>query len=249
MPGSYRIGTSGWNYKHWRELFYPKGLAQKNWFAHYAGHFDTVELNVTFYRLPTASMVEKWALNSPDQFQFAVKLWRGITHYRKLHESADLLERYFEVMDILPPAKRGPLLVQLPPSLHENLSLLQDFLHEITRFVHRKWRLAVEFRHDSWLNEDVRRLLAQHDVAVCLHDMHGRGATETENDSSLVYIRRHGSGGGRYSGSYSPEQIANDAARIRDWTRAGKDVYVYFNNDIGGHAIENARQLLAALNG
>ena len=237
------IGTSGWNYKHWKSRFYPPHVKQKDWLAFLATHFNTVELNTSFYRIPNKESVEQWASIAPQDFRFAVKLWRGITHYKKLLNSRAFLENFLDVMDVLPPAKRAPLLIQLPPNQKKNTDKLRAFLDEFREASAGAWQVAVEFRNADWLTDDVYRLLDQAGAAVCLHDMEGRGNTERENDASFVYVRRHGSGGGRYSGNYSPKQITADAERIQQWTSVNKDVFVYYNNDIDGWAVINAREL------
>jgi uncharacterized protein YecE (DUF72 family) len=237
------IGTSGWNYKHWREIFYPKGLPQKSWLRYLAAHFDTVEINTSFYRIPKTESVAQWQCDTPPQFRFAVKLWRGITHYRKLTNSGDFLRRFFDVFEPLDQKRRAPLLNQLPPNQRRNPEKLKGFFADLRAAAPSAWRYAVEFRNNSWLTDDVYKLLNDEAAALCLHDMQGAGATDTPNAAPFIYMRRHGSGEGKYAGRYSPEQIRADASRIAFWHSAGKDVFVYYNNDIGGHALENARQL------
>jgi uncharacterized protein YecE (DUF72 family) len=237
------IGTSGWNYKHWREIFYPKGVPQKNWLRYLAAQFDTVEINTSFYRIPKTESVAQWQCDTPPQFRFAVKLWRGITHYRKLMNSQEFLRRFFDVFEPLDEKRRAPLLVQLPPNLGRNTERLKAFFDDLRAAAPSTWKYAVEFRNNSWLTEEVYSLLDDEGAALCVHDMRDAGATDTPNAAPFVYIRRHGSGEGKYAGSYSNEQIRADASRISSWHADGKDVFVYYNNDIGGHALENARQL------
>ena len=243
------IGTSGWNYKHWREIFYPKGVPQKQWLRYISAQFDTVEINTSFYRIPKTESVAQWQCDTPPQFLFAVKLWRGITHYRKLTNSQEFLRRFFEVFEPLDERRRAPLLIQLPPNQGKNTEKLRGFFADLRATAPSNWRYAVEFRNNSWLSDDAYMVLDDEGAALCLHDMRGAGAADKPNSAPFVYIRRHGSGEGKYAGSYSPEQIRADARAIRSWASAGKDVFVYYNNDIGGHAIENARQLKQELAG
>lgn len=243
MAGTAYIGTSGWNYKHWRQIFYPEGLKAALWLNYFAERFDTVEINTSFYRIPRAATVAAWPAQTPPGFTFAAKLWRGITHYKKLLGCRPHLESFFAALGELPRDRRAPLLIQLPPGQGLALDKLKAFWDDLEAAGAAGWRVAVEFRHPSWLIEDVYRWLAGRDAAVCVHDMWGRGETERPNDASFVYVRRHGSGQGRYSGDYSQAQIDEDAARIRHWLSVGRDVYAYYNNDIGGHALTNARQL------
>lgn len=241
------VGTSGWNYKHWSGgRFYPPRLAARNWLAFYATHFDTVEVNNSFYRIPSAESVASWAATVPAHFTFAMKIWRGITHYRKLVNCEEFLDRFFAAANALNPPRRGPLLLQLPPSLGIDVGRLDAFLdafHAATGT--QRWLLAVEFRHPSWLKPEVYALLDRHKVALALADMERCPITEP-NGADFVYVRRHGPTG-RYAGCYAPEHIAADAQRIDRWLRTGRSVFVYYNNDIGGHAVDNARQLMEAL--
>ena len=237
------IGTSGWNYKHWQGIFYPKGFPQREWLRYIAAQFDTVEINTSFYRIPNTESVAQWQCNTPPHFLFAVKLWRGITHYRKLTNSQEFLRRFFDVFEPLHEKRRAPLLIQLPPNQGKNPEKLKAFFDDLRATAPSKWPYAVEFRNDSWLSDDVYRLLDDEGAALCVHDMRGAGATNEPNTARVVYMRRHGSGEGKYAGSYSPEQIRADAGNIRSWASAGRDVFVYYNNDIGGHALMNAHQL------
>ncbi|MGH9630926.1 MAG: DUF72 domain-containing protein [Bryobacteraceae bacterium] len=245
-PGKVYIGTSGWNYKHWREEIYPKGLRQASWIDFIAERFNTVEVNTSFYRIPKSETLEQWQAQTPNNFRFAVKLWRGITHYKKLLNSAQYTESFLKAIDVLRPGRRAPLLIQLPPNQRKNTDKLGAFLDELKELSVSKWRVAVEFRHPEWLDQDVYRLLDRRGMAICLHDMSG-SATGEQNGAKFVYVRRHGGHIGKYHGSYSPEEIESDAKRIRKWLKEGRDVYVYYNNDIGGHAFRNAQQLKAAI--
>src|SRR4051794_26614710 len=164
------IGTSGWNYKHWKGTFYPAGVKQKDWLAFLAERFNSVEVNTSFYRIPKKETVAQWATIAPGGFRFAVKLWRGITHYRKLVNSGTFLENFLEVADALPPVMRAPVLIQLPPNQGKDIDKLRNFLHEFRDIADERWRVAVEFRNPQWLSDDVYGVLAQAGAAVCLHD-------------------------------------------------------------------------------
>ena len=237
-----RVGTSGWSYAHWaRGRFYPKGLPPGRWLPFLAQHFNTVELNASFYRPPRQAYIQRWCQLTPSRFRFAVKLWRRITHEKRLADCANELRSFLDLFKPLA-RKRAPLLVQLPPSLRPDLDRLEPFLTELKRALGRsRWRVAVEFRNDAWRCDRVYRLLDDFGVALCLADMPRCPFTEP-NDAAFVYIRRHGPAGG-YRASYSDNQLAADADRIRNWLRAGRDVYIYFNNDIDGYAVDNATRL------
>ena len=247
-PRAY-IGTSGWNYKHWRHLIYPPKFAQKNWLSFVADRFDTVEVNTSFYRIPTPQTITAWQESTPDRFKFALKMWRGITHYKKLKNAGEFTQRFLDVADGLKPPRRAPLLIQLPPNQHKDLDKLDEYLRELKHLFTTRWDVALEFRHDSWLHPDVYRLLDKHRAALCIHDMPGKASVDEPNDVHFIYIRRHGTSEGLYSGSYSGEQLEREAARIRQWVKEGKSVYAYFNNDIGGHSFRNAEQLRSMIEG
>ena len=237
------VGTSGWNYKHWRNLIYPLKFAQRRWLGFTAERFDTVEVNTSFYRIPTRETVAAWQDSTPPHFKFAMKLWRGITHYKKLVAAQEFTRRFLDVIDVLEPHRRAPLLVQLPPNQGKDVPKLDHYLGEINSLFTIPWEVAVEFRNDAWLTTDVFAVLDRHGAALCIHDMVGKAAIDEPNQAPFVYIRRHGTASGPYAGSYSEEQLTYDASRIRRWVAEGKSVYIYFNNDIGGHAFWNAEQL------
>jgi uncharacterized protein YecE (DUF72 family) len=241
------VGTSGWSYPDWRPDFYA-GVPQAKWLAHFATRFPTVEVNSIFYRLPKKEWVERWAAAVPPNFRFALKMWRWVTHYHRLQDIEGLLDLYVDVASVLPPAKRGPILVQLPPQLDVDEVALDAMLGLLRERV-RSWPIAVEFRNASWLGGQAPvGILDRHDAALCVHDM-ARGAPVQEpNAASFVYVRRHGPKR-RYAGSYSDAQVAADARRVETWLDGGRDVYVYYNNDHGGNAHRNAASLAAALGG
>jgi len=248
MPtqGAHFIGTSGWSYAHWSKgRFYPPGLKQGDWLKFYATRYRSVEINLSFYRIPPIALIDRWTLIVDDGFVFALKLWRGITHLKRLSDAEEWLDNFFEVANRLGD-KRGPLLVQLPPSFKPDVPRLDDFLARLPEHMGGvSWRVAVEFRHPDWLTPDVYAVLDRHGAAACLADMARCPITEP-NAVDFVYVRRHGVSG-HADGRYTDEQIAQDAERIRAWLAQGRDVYVYYNNDIGGHAVDNARTLMERL--
>jgi uncharacterized protein YecE (DUF72 family) len=231
--GSARVGCSGWQYKHWRGEFYPADLLQNRWFEHYASIFDTVEINNSFYRLPEAATFASWARRAPKRFLFAVKASRFLTHMKKLKDPEEPIERLFSRMRALG-RHLGPVLYQLPPGWKLDRQRLEHFLQALPAGI----RHVLEFREPSWYADDVLRLLDEHRVALCLHDMPG-SATERERVGPFVYVRFHGATG-KYGGSYSDEQLRSWARWLHTQRQAGSDVYAYFNNDVGGHAPRNA---------
>lgn len=238
------MGTSGWSYPHWRNVFYPPQLPQNAWIGHYAQAFDTVELNASFYRLPSPDTVDRWRRLTPPGFSFAVKMSRLVTHVHRLRNCDEPLRAFFTVMDRFGP-RRGPVLVQLPPSLSTDAALLDDFLAQLGSAWTKRWQVAVEFRHASWLTPAVYRVADRHGAAVCLADLPSCPIVEP-NAAPLLYVRRHGPEG-RYRGCYSDQHIRADAARICDWLTQKRRVYVYYNNDVDGHAVANAASLRQAV--
>lgn len=236
----YRIGTSGWSYRHWRGRFYPSDLPPWEWFRWYVREFATVELNVSFYRLPPRKRFEAWAAiaaTHPD-FVFAVKAPRTITHVRKLADVGEELTRFLETVQGLG-CTLGPLLFQLPPSLVCNLERLRSFLSLLPS----DYTFGIEFRHPSWFTPLVLDTVAEAGGTIVL--AYG-GLHPTPDDlpaiGPLVYFRVHS---GLHDIGLTDEEIAQLAARLSGWSdRPG---YVYFNNDAFGHAVEDARRLRAAL--
>jgi uncharacterized protein YecE (DUF72 family) len=237
MDASVRIGTSGWQYRHWSGSFYPAGLPQDRWLERYATEFDTVELNNPFYRLPAASIFEGWARRVPSRFRFAVKASRYLTHVRRLREPEEPLQRLWSRARRLGD-RLGPVLYQLPPRWNPNHERLRIFLDAIPSEPQ-----AVEFRDPAWYGPETARLLEDAGVALCLHDM-GGSATDPHPVGPFVYVRFHGSGE-RYGGRYPPQRLSAWADRICRWSEHGLRVWVYFNNDIGGHAFRDADRLRA----
>ncbi|HUU58257.1 MAG TPA: DUF72 domain-containing protein [Phycisphaerae bacterium] len=234
MSATGYIGTSGFTYDHWREVFYPVAVPKRAWLEHYCEHFDTVEINASYYHMPRPNVCESWRRRSPEGFRFVMKLNGLITHRRRLADCGEPLASFLEAVDRLE-EKLGPILVQLPPRFSADPQRLAAFL-EICPERHR-W--AVEFRDPSWLCEEVYAVLRAHNAALVVHDLiqdHPRVLT-----AGWTYLRFHGPGG--HDGCYTEQMLRGVAGRIRKHLRAGRDTYVYFNNDLGGHAVNNARRL------
>lgn len=233
-----RIGCSGWNYRHWRARFYPEGMPQKRWFEFYAGHFDTVEINNSFYRLPTAETFAKWREQAPPGFCYAVKANRFLTQAKKLKDCAEPLARMMAPLRALGD-RLGPILYQLPPRFRINLERLAEFL----ALVPADAANVFEFRDASWYVPETYALLAGHGASLCLHDMPG-SATERIAAGPVAYVRFHGAGG-KYWGRYGDEMLLSWAEWMVAQARNGRPVWAYFNNDIDAHAIDDARTLKA----
>ena len=236
MTAQVRIGCSGWVYRHWKGIFYPEGLPQKRWFEYYSSEFDTVEINASFYRLPLATTFEGWRDKAPSGFRYAVKVNRFITHMKKLLDCEEAADRFIALARPLGD-KLGPLLYQLPPSLHKNLDRLDAFLGRLPNDIEQ----VVEFRHKSWYAEDVLALLDRHGVGFVAHDLKGLVSPRWASGRT-AYVRFHGASG-RYHGRYSNESLLGWTDWLLEQSREGRSCWCYFNNDIHGHAIDDARTL------
>lgn len=236
------VGTSGWNYKHWSDgVFYPPGLKQAEWLGFYCQHFDTVEINNTFYHLPARHVFEDWRAATPDEFAFAVKASRFITHMKKLAAPEEHVALFLENASGLG-HKLSVVLFQLPPYWKfnkERLEALFKFLSEQT--IVPNLRSALEVRHESWNSEECFRVLREYNVSLALADWPGFAA-DGPVTADFVFLRRHGPGD-VYASNYPDEYLRRDADRIRAWLKEGKDVYIYFNNDAYGYAVKNALRL------
>jgi uncharacterized protein YecE (DUF72 family) len=243
MPTDIRIGASGYHYKHWIGRFYPLKTPASKMLGYYARHFDTLELNNSFYRLPTVAAFASWRDATPENFVFAVKASRFITHNKKLKDPENALN------NILPRAehlgkKLGPVLFQLPPGWKVNVERLQALL-EVLPGEHR---YAFEFRETSWMTAEVYRVLRRHNAAFCIYELAGY-QSPCEITADFAYVRLHGPGAAKYQGSYSDAQLRAWARRIEEWAPKLKAVYVYFDNDQAGYAAENALKLRKMLLG
>jgi uncharacterized protein YecE (DUF72 family) len=225
------LGTSGWQYRDWRGRFYPQGLPQRGWLEHYAEHFDTVEINNAFYRLPERKTFADWRERTPERFCFAVKMSRYLTHVKRLKDPTEPIQRFFSRAEALGP-KLGPVLFQLPPTLKRDTGLLDAALDLVPPGV----KVTVEPRHESWWVDGTRAVLERHDAALCWADRHSRPLTPLWTTSSWGYLRLH-EGRARPWPRYGRTALASWARRIAELT----PVYVYFNNDPGGAAITDAR--------
>jgi uncharacterized protein YecE (DUF72 family) len=232
-----RIGCSGWNYAHWKGLVYPKGLPQSRWLEHYASLFDTVEVNSTFYRLPRRDVVARWVDQSPDDFVFAVKASRYLTHIKRLNDLGPGADRFYERIEpLLRSPKMGPILWQLPGNFHRDDDRLSSALAQLPPGRH-----CFEFRHASWFVPEVYELLRRHRVALVIGDHPERPFQSHELTVDWTFIRFHYGHRGR-GGNYSERELEEWAERIEGW-RARGDVYAYFNNDWEGYAVRNATWL------
>ncbi len=232
------LGTSGWSYPGWKGVFYPPDLASKHWLEFYAERFPTVEINMTFYRLPTPGMLKGWCERTPPRFRFTLKAFRLITHLKKLRHVTGDVRDFNKLADGLG-EKLGCILFQLPPSVTVDLELLAEFLRTLSAG-HRN---VIEFRHPSWYDERVFEILRKRRTALCIVPS-GRVPSTPVETSELAYIRFHGPGG-NYASSYSDAELAEWAASIGRVKAA--ECFVYFNNDYQGYAVANCFRLTEML--
>jgi len=230
----YRVGCSGWIYPHWAGLFYPEDLPEREWFDFYAKVFNTVEVNATFYRFPTEKMVKAWYRKGPEGFLFTLKAFRGITHLRKFQGTGELLRRFYAMGEILG-EKLGGFLFQLPPSLRYNRDLLLRILDQLDpRFAN-----TLEFRHESWFQEETEALLRERGVAMCIVSAPNLPEYVVAT-AAHAFVRFHGKGAW-YAYRYSLRELRAWAERIKGLPV--ERVFIYFNNDWNAWAPENALQL------
>ena len=236
-----RIGCSGWNYAHWRERVYPKGLPQRGWLEHYAALFDTVEVNTTFYRLPRREAVASWVEESPEGFLFTVKASRYLTHVKRLRDMDQGVARFYERIEpLVRSPKLGPVLWQLPPTFRRDDERLVGALDSLPAGRH-----CFEFRHESWFVPETYARLRERGVALVIGDHPERPWQAQELTADWTFLRFHYGRRGR-NGNYSERELDEWAKRIDGWRRR-VEVFAYFNNDWEGYAVKNALGLQARL--
>jgi uncharacterized protein YecE (DUF72 family) len=234
--GRIYIGTSGWHYKHWKGTFYPADVKESQQFQEYLKHFSTVEINNSFYRLPTPETFAMWRKTTSKDFVFAVKASRFITHMKKLNLDREGIKKFFTSVKKLN-EKLGVILFQLPPRWKLNAERLASFISVLPR----KYRYAFEFREHSWYNKKVYAMLKAANCAFCIYELEHH-LSPMEVTADFVYVRLHGPGN-KYQGSYSSGTLKEWSKRCKEWQRRGKDVFVYFDNDQEGYAAFNAISL------
>lgn len=223
-------------YDHWREVFYPPDIKKSDWLKYYMRHFDTVEVNNTFYHLPTPEAFEGWRMEAKKGFIYALKGSRYITHMKKLKDPVEPLNLFVERARILKD-NLGPILFQLPPRWKCNAPRLKEFLDILPK----ELRFAFEFRDKTWFNDDIYGILREKDISLCVYHMPDF-VSPVEVTARFVYLRFHGTDF-LYGGRYSKKELSRWADLIRLYMKGGLDVYAYFNNDAEGYAVINAKEL------
>ncbi len=236
---TFRIGTSGWQYDHWREVFYPRSLPKRQWLDYYCQRFDTVELNNSFYRQPATKSWDAWRAAVPKGFAFAVKASRFISHFKRFRDPETSLERLFDGANRLG-CHLGPVLYQARPDFERTLANVER-IDAFLSLLPRSQQHVLEFRHRSWFGEDTQRQLRQHDVGFCSYDMPGVDCPLVAT-AGFAYMRFHGTEP-RYGGDYDDALLRRWATRFRALAKDVETVWVYFNNDSHGYAVQNAARL------
>jgi uncharacterized protein YecE (DUF72 family) len=234
----YRIGCSGFYNKHWKGVFYPLGMAQQHWFGYYCEHFNSLELNVTFYRFPKPEILQGWWIKSPEDFQFSVKAPRAITHLRKFNDCEHLLFDFYDACEKGLKNKLSALLFQLPPTLHYT----EDKLEKICKSLNPSFLNVIEFRHESWWNEQVFDMLKFHNIIFC-NVSHPKLPERIIINTDKAYVRLHGVPEMFYS-EYSQAYLKNLLDTLNTYPEL-TEAYIYFNNTAGNSGIINASELRA----
>jgi uncharacterized protein YecE (DUF72 family) len=242
MTCEIRIGTSGYHYKHWRGPFYPTKISSDEMLGFYSQNFDTVELNNTFYRLPTETAFDHWRQSTPANFVFAVKASRFLTHRKKLKDPEGALQNFLPRACRLS-TKLGPILFQLPPRWRVNPERLEALLDALPCDV----RYVFEFRDPSWIRPEINKLLARFRAAFCIYELAGYHSPLTVT-ADFAYVRLHGPSLAKYQETYSADRLRRWSKQVADWAKDLAAIYVYFDNDQAGYAARNALALKRMVN-
>jgi len=232
------IGCSGFHYNHWRGSFYPEKLAKSKWFDFYNNKFKTLELNVTFYRFPELSFVENWYKKSPEDFSFSVKAPRIITHYKQFIETKQLVDEFYGIIKEGLKEKLGCVLFQLPPRMKYREEKLQQIIENLDP----DFTNILEFRNESWWNQEVYNTLSKHNITFCSMS-HPDLPDDIIQNTKTVYFRFHGVPR-LYQSKYDQETLEKIADEIEN-NKSTKEAFIYFNNDIDASAIGNAYEMEA----
>ena len=241
LDGKVHVGTSGWQYDDWTGAFYPEGTATGEMLSRYAEHFDTVEINNSFYQLPRRDTVKRWMADVPREFRFCVKASRYLTHMKKLKDPKQGLDKFFHAIEPLED-RLAVILFQLPPTWGVNPDRLEAFRASLPNQYHSTF----EFRDRSWFCQTVYGVLRRRGAALWFYDIHGFASPEVST-ADFIYVRLHGPGKKAYEGSYDGRTLAGLARKIGRWEEEGKTVYCFFDNDNKAHAPKDSKRLLESV--
>ncbi len=234
------IGTSGWSYRHWSGIFYPENVKPAQYLEYYLTTFNCVELNSSFYNLPREATVKGWMKRTPESFRFCPKLSRFITHQKRLADSQEALRKYFDLFQDMK-SRMGPVLVQLPPGLVYDRSLIIDFLDFLSE-QYREYQFAIEIRHKSWIQDEFFQLLSQYGISFVMADSGNRFPYHEVVTADFIYLRFHGPEK-LYASNYNESDLIKYAEKIINWLNEELEIWTFFNNDFGGFAVKNAIRL------
>jgi uncharacterized protein YecE (DUF72 family) len=240
QPGIH-IGTSGWSYAHWKEIFYPKTVRQKDWLKYYASIFSCVEINGSFYRLPTIETAQTWSDTVSDDFIFCPKMSRFLTHMKKLRNPEEPLQRFFSIFEPLR-KKLGPVLIQLPPQLKFHKEVAEYFYYQL-KANYSIYDFVLEIRDESWLSAESLDMLSKNNIGLVISQSANEFPYAEIITATNIYVRFHGPKE-LYASSYSNKMLHVFAAKFMKWKEEGHAVWAFFNNDIHGHAVKDAQRLM-----
>ncbi len=239
------VGTSGWSYKHWKEIYYPTELKPVEYLSYYSNRFKIAEINTSFYHLPKKQTVLNWVEKAGEDFMFCPKISKYITHIKKLQDANEPLQKFFEVFDLIQP-NLGPVLIQLPPSLKYQSEMAATFFNAL-HIYQSDYDFVLEIRHPSWLEDEPQKLLRSYSIGFVMSHSKDRFPYAELITSKHIYLRLHGPGA-LYASDYSDQMLQNYAQKFLHWQGAGHEVWAFFNNDIQGFAYRNAARLLEMVN-
>ena len=244
MDGKFNIGTSGWSYKDWIEVFYPKKIKTKDWLSFYAKTFECTEINGSFYRLPSKETVINWVNNVPKEFRFCPKMSRYLTHFKKLREPEEPLERFFSIFEPMR-KKMGPVLIQLPKTVGFDRSIAEHFFKLLKR-KYSSYRFAIEVRHESWMTKSSYSLMTKYGVSFVISHSGDHFPYEEVVTAKNIYFRFHGPGT-LYNTKYHYATLKKYSRLFKRWLDEGHDLWIFFNNDWFGYGIKDALTLIRFL--
>ena len=240
MKGKFRIGTSGWSYKDWSEIFYPKNVSSKDWLSFYSKTFNCTEINSSFYRLPSKETVINWVNSVPKNFKFCPKMSRYLTHMKKLRQPEEPLERFFSIFQPMK-SKLGPVLIQLPKMIRFDQKITEHF-YKLLKERYSRYTFAIEVRHESWMTESSYSLMANYGVAFVISHSGDHFPYAEVVTSKNIYFRFHGPGS-LYNTKYHSATMKRYSRLFKRWLDEGRDLWIFFNNDWFGYGIDNALTL------
>jgi uncharacterized protein YecE (DUF72 family) len=240
MKGKFHIGTSGWSYKDWVETFYPKKVRTRDWLSYYAKTFDCTEINGSFYRLPSKQTVINWVNSVPKDFRFCPKMSRYLTHFKKLHEPEEPLERFFSIFEPME-KKMGPVLIQLPKAVRFDY-IVTEHLYKLLQEKYSAYRFAIEVRHESWMAESSYSLMTKYGVSFVISHSGNHFPYAEVVTARNIYFRFHGPGT-LYNTKYHSATLKKYSRLFGKWLDQGRNLWIFFNNDWFGYGIENALAL------